>query len=84
MVILLYFFVPQDVIIEVIYADIIHGKLDQNNQQIEIDFALGRDIRPEAMKEMVGVLQEWYVQTDGVVPATVFLLIPGLENLESP
>ena len=46
--------------IEVIYADIIRGKLDQCNQQIEVDYAIGRDIRPEAVKEIVDVLQQWY------------------------
>ena len=54
-------FLPQDLIIEVIYADIIHGKLDQNKQQLEIDYALGRDIRQEAVPEIVSVLQDWYV-----------------------
>ena len=49
----------QDLIIEVIYADIIHGKLDQKNQRLEIDYAIGRDIRPEASNEIVTVLQDW-------------------------
>lgn len=51
----------QDLIIEVIYADIVHGKLDQKNQQLEVDYALGRDIRPEAVPEIVSVLQDWWV-----------------------
>ena len=42
-----------------IYADIIRGKLDQQNQQLEVDYAIGRDIRPEAITEVVNVLQEW-------------------------
>lgn len=54
-------FVFQDLIIEVIYADIVHGKLDQKNQQLEVDYALGRDIRPEAVPEIVSVLQDWWV-----------------------
>lgn len=52
-------FVFQDLIIEVIYADIVHGKLDQKNQQLEVDYALGRDIQPEAVPEIVSVLQDW-------------------------
>lgn len=52
-------FLFQDLIIEVIYADIVHGKLDQKNQQLEVDYALGRDIRPEAVPEIVSVLQDW-------------------------
>lgn len=49
----------EDLIIEVIYADIIHGKLDQKNQQLEVDYAIGRDIRPEAVPEILSVLQDW-------------------------
>ncbi|XP_060579892.1 COP9 signalosome complex subunit 7b-like [Ruditapes philippinarum] len=49
----------EDLIIEVIYADIIHGKLDQKNQQLEVDYAIGRDIRQEAVPEIISVLQDW-------------------------
>ena len=46
-------------IIEAIYADIIHGKLDQKNKQIEIEYALGRDIKPETVGVIADVVQEW-------------------------
>ncbi|XP_046381079.1 COP9 signalosome complex subunit 7b-like [Haliotis cracherodii] len=49
----------EDLIIEVIYADIIHGKLDQRNQQLEVDYAIGRDIRSDAVPEIITVLQDW-------------------------
>ncbi|CAD7094248.1 unnamed protein product [Hermetia illucens] len=49
----------EDLIIEAIYADIIHGKLDQKNSQLEIDFALGRDIRPDDVHKIAATLQEW-------------------------
>lgn len=49
----------EDLIIEAIYADIIHGKLDQKNSQLEVDYAIGRDIREEDVKDIVGTLQEW-------------------------
>ncbi|XP_058832031.1 COP9 signalosome complex subunit 7 isoform X2 [Topomyia yanbarensis] len=49
----------EDMIIEAIYADIIHGKLDQKNKQLEVDYAIGRDIRKGDVKEIVGTLQEW-------------------------
>ncbi|KAL5285734.1 COPS7B family protein [Megaselia abdita] len=49
----------EDLIIEAIYADIIHGKLDQKNKQLEIDFALGRDIRPDDIQHISETLQEW-------------------------
>lgn len=56
-------FVPEwkDLIIESIYADVILGKLDQKNQLLEIDYAIGRDIRPEQVSEIINVLQDWWV-----------------------
>jgi len=49
----------EDLIIEVIYADVIRGKLDQKKQQLEVDYAIGRDIRPEYIPQMAHVLREW-------------------------
>lgn len=49
----------EDLIIEAIYADIIHGKLDQKNKQLEVDYAIGRDIQKGNVREIVGTLQEW-------------------------
>ncbi|GAB0096104.1 COP9 signalosome complex subunit 7 [Sergentomyia squamirostris] len=49
----------EDLIIEAIYADIIHGKLDQKNSQLEVDYAIGRDIRPDDINQIVDTLQEW-------------------------
>lgn len=49
----------EDLIIEVVYADIVEGKLDQRNNQFEVDYAIGRDIRPESVGTIIDVLQEW-------------------------
>lgn len=49
----------EDLIIEAIYADIIHGKLDQKNSQLEVDYAIGRDIRAGDIGVIVSTLQEW-------------------------
>lgn len=49
----------EDIIIEAIYANIINGKLDQKNKQLEIDYAIGRDIRQGDVTQIVGTLQEW-------------------------
>lgn len=49
----------EDLIIEAVYADIIHGKLDQKNKQLEVDFAIGRDIKPETVNTVASVLQDW-------------------------
>lgn len=57
----------EDLIIEVIYADIIQGKLDQRNQQLEVDYAIGRDIRPEQINDVVKVLEDWCNGCDSVL-----------------
>uniref|UniRef100_A0A6M2DS68 Putative cop9 signalosome complex subunit 7a n=1 Tax=Xenopsylla cheopis TaxID=163159 RepID=A0A6M2DS68_XENCH len=49
----------EDLIIEAIYADIIHGKLDQKHKLLEVDYAIGRDIRPGDVSLIVSTLQEW-------------------------
>lgn len=50
----------EDLIIEAIYADIIHGKLDQKNSQLEVDYAgLGRDVRPGDAGDVAETLAEW-------------------------
>lgn len=49
----------EDLIIEAMYTDIIHGKLDQKNGILELDYAIGRDIKPEDLTNIVGTLQSW-------------------------
>lgn len=57
----------EDLIIEAVYADIIHGKLDQKNSQLEVDYAIGRDIRPDDINVIVNCLQEWCTACEGVL-----------------
>ncbi|XP_017784352.1 PREDICTED: COP9 signalosome complex subunit 7b isoform X2 [Nicrophorus vespilloides] len=57
----------EDLIIEAIYADIIHGKLDQKNSQLEVDCAIGRDIKPDDINVVVNCLQEWCSACEGVL-----------------
>ncbi|XP_023943636.1 COP9 signalosome complex subunit 7a [Bicyclus anynana] len=49
----------EDLIIEAIYADIIHGKLDQECKRVEVDVALGRDARLEDAAAIADVLADW-------------------------
>lgn len=49
----------EDLIIEVIYADVVRGKLDQKNNQLEVDYTIGRDIKPDDLNTVTSVLQEW-------------------------
>lgn len=37
----------------------INGKLDQKNRQLEIDYAVARDIQTENVSEIVVILNEW-------------------------
>ncbi|XP_019872791.1 COP9 signalosome complex subunit 7b isoform X2 [Aethina tumida] len=57
----------EDLIIEAIYADIIHGKLDQKNSLLEIDYAIGRDIRAKDINVIVNCLDEWCKACEGVL-----------------
>lgn len=50
----------EDLIIEAVYADIIHGKLDQKNSQLEVDYAgLGRDVRAGDTGAVIETFVEW-------------------------
>ncbi|KAF6208846.1 hypothetical protein GE061_014587 [Apolygus lucorum] len=57
----------EDLIIEAIYADIIHGKLDQKNSQLEVDYAIGRDTRDEDLSVIIKTLQEWCDSCEAVL-----------------
>ncbi|XP_018330329.1 COP9 signalosome complex subunit 7a isoform X2 [Agrilus planipennis] len=57
----------EDLIIEAIYADIIHGKLDQKNSQLEVDYAIGRDIRAADITTIVNCLQDWCSECENVL-----------------
>lgn len=49
----------EDLIIEGFYANIIKGKLDQQNNQLEIDFSIGRDVTDQNIDEVLNILEEW-------------------------
>ncbi|EDO38492.1 predicted protein [Nematostella vectensis] len=57
----------EDLIIEAIYADIIHGKLDQKNKQLEVEYAMGRDIKPETVGTIAEILQDWCQSCDSIL-----------------
>lgn len=47
-------------------ADIIHGKLFQNNRFLEIDYAQGRDIPPGYTTKIAKTLQDWVDSCDAI------------------
>lgn len=51
----------EDLIIDAFYQDVIKGKLDQRKKQLEVEYAMGRDLRPGQIDEMLGVLSSWWV-----------------------
>ncbi len=50
----------EDLIIEAFYVDVIKGKLDQLNNQLEIEFAIGRDVTDQQIDEILSVLDNWF------------------------
>ena len=49
----------EDLIIDAIYQDIISGKLDQKEQQFEVEYVMGRDLGPGKVESLLNSLQEW-------------------------
>lgn len=43
----------------IVSTDIIHGKLDQRNSHLEVDYAIGRDIQWNNVGNISATLQEW-------------------------
>ena len=49
----------EDLIIEAIYLDIIRGRLDQKEQQFEVEYTVGRDVPHEAIAGILTSLEQW-------------------------
>eukprot|EP00123_Amoebidium_parasiticum_P009120 comp19260_c1_seq1/m.22059 comp19260_c1_seq1/g.22059 ORF comp19260_c1_seq1/g.22059 comp19260_c1_seq1/m.22059 type:complete len:255 (-) comp19260_c1_seq1:223-987(-) len=49
----------EDVIIEGVYAGVFRATLDQAGQRLEIEWAIGRDLRPGQLQEMIQQLLRW-------------------------
>jgi len=54
----------EDLIIDSIYIGVIQGQLDQKKNQLEVDVAMGRDLKPDSMTNMVNVLTQWHNQSE--------------------
>lgn len=53
----------EDLIIDAIYLDIVRGKLDQREQQLEVEYTMGRDLEPGKLEQLLVSLQNWYVSS---------------------
>jgi COP9 signalosome complex subunit 7 len=51
----------EDLIIDAIYLDILRGKLDQKEQQLEVEYTMGRDLAPGKIENLLAALKDWYV-----------------------
>jgi len=56
----------EDLIIDSIYANLIGGKLDQKSKHLEVDFTIGRDLRPNQIDAMLGTLSNWCNEAERV------------------
>lgn len=65
----------EDLLIEAVYCDIIQGKLDQRNQQVEVDCSVGRDLGPNELPNIINTLQEWSVSPLSVCGHTLDLCL---------
>jgi len=65
----------EDLIIECIYQELIKGKLDQKSQQLEVDFAIGRDVPREKIDYMMNILGNWVDRSEAMLASI-------LQNIE--
>ncbi|XP_054164080.1 COP9 signalosome complex subunit 7b-like [Oppia nitens] len=58
----------EDLIIDVIYAGVVTGKMDQLNNRLEVEQTIGRDIRRgDDLKVVANILAEWCRNCDNVL-----------------
>lgn len=51
----------EQLIIDAIYSELLRGKLDQNQQQFEVEYTIGRDVPNDALASLLASLEDWYV-----------------------
>ncbi|TPX32378.1 hypothetical protein SmJEL517_g04532 [Synchytrium microbalum] len=59
----------EDLIIDAIYNDVIKGKLDQKKEALEVEYAMGRDLRPNQSTLLLSVLSNWIATSEGLLTA---------------
>ncbi|KAJ7596558.1 hypothetical protein C8J56DRAFT_816335 [Mycena floridula] len=57
----------EDLIIDAIYLDILRGKLDQKEEQLEIEYTMGRDLEPGKIESILAALNAWASATAAVL-----------------
>lgn len=51
----------EQLIIDAIYSELLRGKLDQNQQQFEVEHTVGRDVPNDALTSLLASLEDWCV-----------------------
>ncbi|THU78611.1 hypothetical protein K435DRAFT_737509 [Dendrothele bispora CBS 962.96] len=69
----------EDLIIDAIYLDILHGKLDQKEGQLEVEYTMGRDLEPGKLEILLFALKDWASTTSAVL-ATLDEKIAAVAN----
>jgi COP9 signalosome complex subunit 7 len=49
----------EDLVIDAIYLDILKGKLDQKQGQLEVEYTMGRDLEPGKIQSVLDTLKHW-------------------------
>ncbi|KAF9445619.1 hypothetical protein P691DRAFT_805448 [Macrolepiota fuliginosa MF-IS2] len=57
----------EDLIIDAIYLNILRGKLDQKEGQLEVEYTMGRDLEPGKLENILSALQDWSTTTASVL-----------------
>jgi len=50
----------EDLLIDAIYQNVIKGNLDQQKKQVDVEYAMGRDILSGDIARLTSVLDNWY------------------------
>ncbi|KAJ3055974.1 hypothetical protein HK097_008583 [Rhizophlyctis rosea] len=59
----------EDLIIDAIYQDVIKGKLDQKRKALEVEYAMGRDLKPGESECILQTLSEWSKTSQRILDA---------------
>jgi COP9 signalosome complex subunit 7 len=59
----------EDLIIDAVYQDVLQGKLDQKEQQFEVEYTMGRDLAEGQIESLLIALNDWSERTAQVLTA---------------
>ncbi|KAF8123704.1 hypothetical protein K438DRAFT_1950549 [Mycena galopus ATCC 62051] len=57
----------EDLIIDAIYLEVLRGRLDQKQAQLEVEYTMGRDLAPGAVDAVLAALRDWASTTASVL-----------------